>query len=106
MIKATKSSNANVWQSYKSITKYRDEHCTPLDDDGNCAIYVSDDANEIICPTQYLLDHQWKKILQTRPHLKEKIIKIQLENPGVVFRLVFKYGRYIQLFIFKITLIR
>ena len=96
MINATKSSNANVFRSYKSITKYRDEHCTPLDDDGNCAIFVSDDANEIICPMQAMLDHQWKRILERRPHLKEKILKIQLENPGVVFRIVFKYGRCIE----------
>ena len=41
-----------------------------------------------------IIDHQWKSILELNPDLKEKIIKMRLENPTIEIRLVFKYGKF------------
>ena len=66
-----------------TFLSYRDEHCIPHNCDGNSAIIVNEDGSEIICPMNDLLAHQWKKLLQTRPDVKEKIIKTATENPLV-----------------------
>ena len=91
MINDTKECNADVFRSYKSITRYRDEHCTPLRD-GKSAIIIIENANEIICPLEDLLAHQFKKLFEIRPELKEKIETLKLNHPEIEFRFVFKYG--------------
>ena len=65
--------------------KYRDEECMPKD------INTSDD-NEIFVHIKSVLNHQCEKLFKIRPDLLQKMIKIEQENPGVEFLLIYKYG--------------
>ena len=65
--------------------KYRDEECMPKD------IITSAD-NEITVRIKSVLHHQCDKLFKIRPDLLEKMIKIEQQNPGVEFLLIYKYG--------------
>ena len=87
-IRIAKQHNANMYPPYQKAMDYRDEYCMP-------PLQIRADGKEIICSMQDLLNHDIKKLLKVKPHLKSRIETIRNLTPGAAFRLIGKWGMYI-----------
>ena len=68
--------NANIYNTYASAMKYRNEHCTRkrIED---CVV----GEDNLICTMQDLNDHQLKKIFLLKQNLKFEMMAIKEEHP-------------------------
>ena len=76
---------SNIYPSLNRIRQYKMDKCTPKN------VEIPQDGTVVQVPMEDVIKHQLIRILETRPKIKEKMIKLK-ETKRATFKFMFKYG--------------